>query len=134
MQYLPRYAPVTGQYCTPIWGNRSPVIRPPGCQLMTALVDRSWFSYRQRHTKVGAADQRRLFRDWSQPDTARQALGFARSKNIPRKGPRNRRSLGYARDDKGEVTLPSRAVAGQKVFGLPRWAKAHGQRVGVLPL
>jgi hypothetical protein len=28
--------------------------------------------------------------------------GYAVSKNIPKKGPLNRRSLGFARDDKGE--------------------------------
>jgi hypothetical protein len=31
-----------------------------------------------------------------------QEIRYALSKNIPRNGPRNCRSLGYARDDKGE--------------------------------
>jgi hypothetical protein len=31
---------------------------------------------------------------------------YALSKNIPRKGPRNCGSLGFARDDKGEVCAP----------------------------
>jgi hypothetical protein len=44
-----------------------------------------------------------------QPAYAGQAVviptgvsGYAVSKNIPKKGPLNRRSLGFARDDKGE--------------------------------
>jgi hypothetical protein len=37
---------------------------------------------------------------------AQQESGYALSRNISKKGPRNCRSLGYARDDKGEAALP----------------------------
>ena len=55
------------------------------------------------------ADPIRL-RSHGKPGQAGQALGSAPSKNIPKKGPQNRRSLGSARDDKreGNASMKSR--------------------------
>ena len=62
-------------------------------------------------------------RSHGKPGQAGQALHFAPSKNISRKGPRNCRSLGCARDDKGEddASLESGCWT-EGVFHLLRWA------------
>jgi hypothetical protein len=50
-------------------------------------------------------------------------LRCALSKNISTRGPLNRRSLGFARDDKGEGGAPMKSSCGiEAVFHLLGWA------------
>ena len=54
---------------------------------------------------------------------------FALLKNIPRKSLLNRRSLGFARDDKGEDGVPTETVASEverQIPRLPRDDKGEG--------
>jgi len=60
----------------------------------------------------------RLWRKWNY-----RSLRYALSKNISTKGPLNRRSLGFARDDKVEGSAPMESSCCMRaVFHLLGWA------------
>jgi hypothetical protein len=69
----------------------------------------------------------------SRSSAAMQEIRCALSKNVSRKGPRNCRSLGFARDDKGEGDFPMESGCGSRRFfitlGGPQAHDTFGQKL-----